>query len=76
MAPSRQQARQAFERFSAHHHRCPHGYRLESLEIRRDVPGQLACPADDPAERAGDDERDARSLVHDRDLPRGDANAK
>jgi hypothetical protein len=36
----------------------------------------LACPADDPAERAGDDERDARSLVHDRDLPRGDANAK
>jgi hypothetical protein len=63
-----QEAWQALERLSAHHHDAPHSQCLEALEIGRKVPGELAVPANDPVLGPGDDKGDP-GLLHDAPLP-------
>ena len=60
VAPARKQARQAFERLSAHHHDAAHRQRLEALEVSGKVPGQLAAASDNAVSCASEDKGDER----------------
>src|SRR3954471_21901257 len=65
---ARENPRQTVEGLPAHDHDAAHRQRLEALEVRGDVPRQLAVLADDAVLRTRDDQGD-RGLLHNRRLP-------
>jgi len=69
------QAGETVEGLATHDHDAAHRQRLESLQVRRKVPRQLAVAADHAVGGAGDDEGDGRP-VHGAALTRPNARAK